>query len=65
MKQRNYAIDVIKVLFAIIIALGHYGLAFGDSGLIVNLFFVISGFFLVKSRCLVNIRILGIILFPD
>lgn len=49
MKQRNYAIDVIKVLFAIIIALGHYGLAFGDSGLIVNLFFVISGFFLVKS----------------
>lgn len=49
MKQRNYSIDVVKVLFAVIIACGHYGLTLGDSGLIVNLFFIISGFFLVKS----------------
>lgn len=49
MKKRNYTLDVIKFLFAIVIALGHLGCVIGNSGLIVNLFFIISGYFLVKS----------------
>ncbi len=49
MKTRNYIIDFIKVVFAVIIACGHFGTVIINNGLIVNLFFVISGYFIVKS----------------
>lgn len=46
--KRNYSVDALKLLFAIGIALGHYGVGNG-SGIIVNCFFIMSGFYLVQS----------------
>lgn len=56
--KRNYSIELLKLYFAICISLGHAGWlrdGFGtslpsiSSGMIVVLFFILSGFFLVKS----------------
>ena len=49
--KRSYSIDFIKFIFAIAIAIGHahYSESIISSGLIVNLFFVLSGYFLVNS----------------
>lgn len=46
---RNYSIDVLKFIFAIFIALGHFGIELLSSTLIVDCFFVLSGYFVVKS----------------
>lgn len=47
--KRNASIDVLKFVFAVFIAIGHFSREIISSGLIVNLFFVLSGFFLVSS----------------
>lgn len=47
--KRNYCIDFIKILLAVFIALGHFGVQIVSSGMIVICFFIISGYFLVKS----------------
>lgn len=46
--KRNYSIDTLKLFFALSIALGHYGLN-TRSGIIVNCFFIMSGYYLVQS----------------
>ena len=47
--ERNYSIDFLKILFALSIACGHFKGSVLSSGLIVELFFILSGFFLVNS----------------
>lgn len=47
--KRNTCIDMIKLFFALFIALGHYGIEIISSDMIVNCFFVLSGYFLMKS----------------
>ena len=47
--KRNYNIDILKAVLAILIALGHYGVHPISSGIIVNCFFIMSGYFLVRS----------------
>lgn len=47
--MRNYSIDIIKVIFALIIAIGHAGIEIVSSDEIVHCFFVLSGYFLVRS----------------
>lgn len=46
---RNYALDAIKVLFAVSVALGHFQIGFLSSNTVVECFFILSGFFLVQS----------------
>ena len=50
MKKRIYSIDLFKLVFAYFIALGHFGAnpPLG-SGVTVQLFFIVSGFFLAKK----------------
>lgn len=43
--ERNYSIDFLKILFALSIACGHFKGSVLSSGLIVELFFILSGFF--------------------
>lgn len=47
--ERNYSIDFLKILFALSIACGHFKGSVLSSDLIVELFFILSGFFLVNS----------------
>lgn len=47
--KRNYLIDYIKVIFAISIACSHYKGSIFSAGMIVNCFFVLSGYFLMTS----------------
>ena len=47
--KRNYCIDFIKIVLAIFIALGHFGVQIVSSGMVVICFFIISGYFLVRS----------------
>ena len=49
--KRNYSVDFVKFLFAVMIAIGHFTGVDGiiSGGKIVNLFFVMSGYFLVNS----------------
>ncbi len=54
--KRNYSIDIIKIYFALSIALSHYSpletgriLPILTGGFLVQLFYVLSGFFLVSS----------------
>lgn len=47
--ERNYSIDCLKILLAISIACGHFKGSVLSSDLIVELFFILSGFFLVHS----------------
>lgn len=47
--ERNYSIDCFKVLFALSIACGHFRGTILSSGLVVELFFMLSGYFLVQS----------------
>lgn len=49
--KRNYSVDFVKFLFAVLIAIGHFTGVDGiiSGGNIVNLFFVMSGYFLVNS----------------
>lgn len=47
--KRNYNIDILKVVLAMFIALGHYDCKLISSGIIVNCFFIMSGYFLVRS----------------
>ena len=47
--MRNYAIDVIKLIFAMFIAIGHAYIELISSDVIVHCFFILSGYFLVKS----------------
>lgn len=47
--KRNYAVDVLKVVFALFVALGHARIELISSNMIVNCFFALSGFFLVSS----------------
>lgn len=47
--KRNQSIELLKFFFAISIALGHFSKPIIDGGTVVTLFFVLSGFFLVKS----------------
>ena len=53
MKQRNYALDLLKFYLALIIAVGHtpFPASFPvvESGYVVAMFFLISGYFLVAS----------------
>ena len=49
--KRNYCIDFIKIVLAIFIALGHFGVQIVSSGMVVICFFIISGYFLVRSYC--------------
>ena len=46
---RNYSVDVLKLVFAIFIAMGHFGAELLSSTLIVDCFFVLSGYFIVRS----------------
>lgn len=46
--KRNYCVDFLKLVFAVCIALGHYGVnIFSET--IVYCFFIMSGYFLVQS----------------
>ena len=47
--KRNYCIDFVKFLFAVFIALGHYDVIVLSGGMIANCFFLVSGYFLVRS----------------
>lgn len=47
--KRNYSLDIVKLVFAVFIALGHFGVELISSGMIVNCFFVLSGYFIVRS----------------
>ena len=47
--KRNYTLDVIKLAMAVSIALGHWGVEVVASGMLVNCFFTISGYFLAQS----------------
>lgn len=47
--KRNLSIELVKFIFAISIALGHFSSPILDSGTVVSLFFALSGFFLVRS----------------
>ena len=48
--KRIYSIDLFKLVFAYIIALGHFGITLAPgSGVTVQIFFIISGFFLAKK----------------
>ena len=49
MKVRSSYIDIAKFAFAIIIALGHFGLFFYGGYVAVEAFFMISGYFLMCS----------------
>ncbi len=49
MKNRANGIDFIKLSFAFVIAFGHFGTPFFDSGIVVCCFFILSGCFLVQS----------------
>lgn len=47
--SRNYTFDVLKFVFAIGIALFHYSTYLSGVGVVVELFFILSGFFLSKE----------------
>lgn len=47
--MRNYSIDILKLVLALFIAIGHGGIEIISSDIIVHCFFILSGFFLVKS----------------
>lgn len=47
--KRNYSIDILKLFFSISVALGHFSEPIISGGLVVNLFFIMSGYFLVNS----------------
>lgn len=48
-KERNYYIDILKLLLAVIVALGHFGVKFFISaGFAVSFFFMISGFYIAR-----------------
>ncbi len=47
--SRNYSIDVVKLVFAIVIALGHFDSSTFPIGPIVDLFFLMSGYYLLNS----------------
>ena len=48
--KRIYSLDFFKLLFAYLIALGHFGVNVSPGGgITVQLFFIISGFFLGKK----------------
>lgn len=46
---RKYDVDVIKFVFAVFVALGHMGFHYISSSIIVDCFFAMSGYFLVRS----------------
>ena len=46
---RNYSIDFIKLILAMFIAIGHARIELISSDIIVHCFFILSGFFMVKS----------------
>lgn len=48
-KQRNYYIDLLKLILAIIVALGHFGVELIiNAGFAVSVFFMISGYYIAK-----------------
>lgn len=50
--QRIYSLDCLKLLFAYLVAFAHFGAAVPVSGgLVVRLFYIISGFFLARKFC--------------
>ena len=49
MNKRNGYLDVAKFLFSIIIILYHFDLIFLGGYLVVEAFFMISGYFLMRS----------------
>lgn len=49
MLKRSSYLDVVKFLFSIIIVLYHFGIFFEGGYIVVEAFFMISGFFLMKS----------------
>ena len=49
MNKRNYSVDIYKLFFAFVIAFGHFGTSIFHSGIVVNCFFIVSGYFLINS----------------
>ena len=47
--MRNYSVDLLKVVFSLFIAIGHAGIELVSSDIIVHCFFILSGFYMVKS----------------
>lgn len=49
LKTRLYFLDFIKLFFAILIALAHFGYNYPISSIGVEFFFAVSGFYLIKK----------------